>query len=132
MLAEMPYAVFIAAAVLVGLWCSNIFYDYKVPQYLSRKIAHMAGGTGLLLCALLFDSWLWPLILAAGFTVLLLGARFIRSNLFRGLAAPGGRWPLPRSGSPRQLWSVSRWGGFGSVIGGWESCRPSSWPMVMR
>ncbi len=89
MLAEIPFTVMTAAAVLVGLWCSNIFYDYKVPQYLSRKIGHMAGGTALLLCALLFDSWLWPLILAAGFTVLLLGARIIKSNLFRGVGGTG-------------------------------------------
>ncbi|HUT68879.1 MAG TPA: hypothetical protein VMW86_10095 [Dehalococcoidales bacterium] len=89
MLAEIPYAVFIAAAILAGLWCSNIFYDHKVPQYLSRKIGHMAGGTALLLCALLFDSWLWPLILSVGFTALLLGARFIKGNLFRGVGGAG-------------------------------------------
>jgi len=89
MLVEISYTIMIAAAVLVGLWCSNIFYDYKVPQYLSRKIGHMAGGTALLLCALLYDSWLWPLILAVGFTALLLGARIIRSSLFRGVGGTG-------------------------------------------
>jgi len=86
---EIPYALLIAAAVLVGLWCSNIFYDYKVPQYLSRKIGHLAGGTGLLLYALLFDSWLWPLILSVAFTALLLGARFIKGDLFRGVGGTG-------------------------------------------
>lgn len=89
MLAEVPFTVMVAAAVLVGLWCSNIFYDYKVPQYLSRKIGHLAGGTALLLCALLYDSWLWPLILAVTFAALLLGARFIRKNLFRGVGGTG-------------------------------------------
>lgn len=89
MLAEIPFTIMIAAAVLVGLWCSNIFYDYSIPQYLSRKIGHMAGGTALLLCALLYDSWRWPLILAAAFTALLLGARFIRRTLFRGVGGTG-------------------------------------------
>ncbi|MFH1646615.1 MAG: hypothetical protein ABID71_02840 [Chloroflexota bacterium] len=89
MLAEIPLTVMVAAAVLVGLWCSNIFYDYLIPQYLSRKIGHMAGGTALLLCALLYDSWIWPLILAAGFTALLLGARIIRNSLFRGVGGAG-------------------------------------------
>ncbi|GAI82235.1 unnamed protein product [marine sediment metagenome] len=49
MLAEIPYAVFIAGAALGGLWVSNIFYDFKLPQYLSRKIGHLGGGTALLL-----------------------------------------------------------------------------------
>jgi len=88
-LAEVSFAVLAAGAVLVGLWCSNIFYDYLLPQYLSRKIGHMAGGTALLLFALLFESWQWPLILSVAFTALLLGARFLKSNLFRGVGGTG-------------------------------------------
>jgi len=42
-----------------------------------------------LLCALLFDSWLWPLILSVAFTALLLGARFIKGDLFRGVGGTG-------------------------------------------
>ena len=89
MVAEIPYVVFIAGAALGGLWVSNIFYDYHLPQYLSRKIGHLGGGTALLLCALLFESWLWPLILAWAFTVLLLAARFIKGDLFRGVGGTG-------------------------------------------
>lgn len=89
MLAEIPYALLTAGAALVGLWCSNIFYDHKVPQYLSRKIGHMAGGTALLLFSMLFESWRWPLILTLAFTSLLFGARFIKDELFRGVGGSG-------------------------------------------
>lgn len=89
MLAEIPYVVFIAGSALGGLWVSNIFYDFQLPQYLSRKIGHLGGGTALLLCALLFESWLWPLILAGAFTALLFGARFIKGDLFRGVGGTG-------------------------------------------
>ena len=89
MLAEIPFAVFIAGVALVGLWVSNIFYDFHLPQYLSRKIGHIGGGTALLLCALLFKSSLWTLILACLFTALLFSARFIKSDLFRGVGGTG-------------------------------------------
>jgi len=88
-LAEISYVVFIAGAALGGLWVSNIFYDYSLPQYLSRKIGHLGGGTALLLCALLFESWLWPLILSVAFTAVLLIARFIKGDLFRGVGGTG-------------------------------------------
>ena len=87
--AEVPIAILVSAASLVGFWYSNIIYDYKVPQYLTRKVGHLAGGTTLLLLALLYDSWQWPLILAAAFTAMLLGARFIRGSLFRGIGGTG-------------------------------------------
>ncbi|MBU0847389.1 hypothetical protein KKH23_09425 [Patescibacteria group bacterium] len=88
-MAEIPYAVFIAGVALGGLWIANIFYDFKLPQYLSRKIGHLGGGTALLLFALLFDSWLWPLILSVAFMALLFGARFIKGDLFRGVGGAG-------------------------------------------
>lgn len=80
---------FIAGVALGGLWIANIFYDFKLPQYLSRKIGHLGGGTALLLFALLFDSWLWPLILSVAFMALLFGARFIKGDLFRGVGGAG-------------------------------------------
>lgn len=88
-IAESPFAILIAGAALGGLWVSNIFYDYHLPQYLSRKIGHLGGGTALLLCSLLFESWVWPLILAVLFTALLFGARFIKGDLFRGVGGTG-------------------------------------------
>ncbi|MBA7588466.1 hypothetical protein ES708_30524 [subsurface metagenome] len=89
MIAEIPYVVLIAGAVLVGLWTSNILYDLKVPHYTSRKIGHAAGGLGFLLCAFLFSSGWWPLILAAGFVVMLWVARVVKPDAFRGVGGSG-------------------------------------------
>lgn len=89
MVAEIPFVLLVAGAALVGLWVSNIFYDYHLPQYLSRKIGHLGGGVGYLLCAFLFHSYLWPLILTITFTMLLFVARFIKGNLFRGVGGTG-------------------------------------------
>lgn len=89
MVAEIPYVVLISSAVLVGLYLSNILYDLKVPHYTSRKIGHAAGGLGFLLCALLFSSGWWTLILAACFVALLWGARGIRPDIFRGVGGTG-------------------------------------------
>ena len=89
MIAEAPFAVLILGAVLVGLYVSNILYDLKVPHYISRKIGHAVGGLGFLLCALLFSSGWWPLILAAGFVIMLWAARFIKPETFRGVGGTG-------------------------------------------
>lgn len=89
MVAEIPYIVLIAGAVLVGLYMSNILYDLKVPHYTSRKIGHAAGGLGFLLCALLFSSGWWPLILATIFVAMLGGARFVKPETFRGVGGTG-------------------------------------------
>jgi len=88
-IAEAPFAVLILGAVLVGLYVSNILYDLKVPHYISRKIGHAAGGLGFLLCALLFSSGWWPLIIATGFVLMLWGARFIKPDAFRGVGGTG-------------------------------------------
>ena len=88
-MAELPFAILIAGAVLVGLYISNILYDLKVPHYTSRKIGHAAGGLGYLLCALLFSSGWWPLIIATAFLMLLWGARFLRPKTFRGIGGTG-------------------------------------------
>lgn len=85
MVAEIPYALMIAGAVLVGLYLANIFYDYGTPQYLSRKAGHGVGGMGFLLSVFIFSSPWWPLIIAAGFIILLGGARLIRPSAFRGV-----------------------------------------------
>jgi phytol kinase len=88
MIDELPIVVLIAGEVLFGLWLSNIVYDHGVPHYISRKIGHAAGGVGFLL--LLFVTWpWWPIILAAGFSLLLLGARLIRPDTFRGVGGSG-------------------------------------------
>lgn len=89
MIAEIPYLVLIMGAVLVGLYMSNILFDLNVPHYTSRKIGHAAGGLGFLLCALLFSSGWWPLILATIFVVMLGGARLVKPETFRGVGGTG-------------------------------------------
>lgn len=86
---EVPFVILIAGAVLVGLYISNILYDLKVPHYTSRKVGHAAGGLGFLLCALLFSSGWWPLIIATAFLVMLWGARVIKPDTFRGVGGTG-------------------------------------------
>lgn len=85
----LPFAVLTSGAVLVGLWISNILYDLKVPQYVSRKVGHAAGGLGFLLCAYIFDSGWWPFVLALGFAVMLWVARYLKPNAFRGVGGSG-------------------------------------------
>lgn len=88
-MSDLPFAVLAAGAVLVGLWVSNILYDLKVPQYISRKIGHIAGGVGFLICAYLFKSAWWPLALSAGFTIILFVARYLKPDTFRGVGGAG-------------------------------------------
>lgn len=89
MIQEIPYLVLIAGAVLVGLWISNILYDLKVPHYTSRKIGHAAGGLGFLLCAFLFSSGWWAMMLAVGFVAMLGVARVVKPDTFRGVGGSG-------------------------------------------
>jgi hypothetical protein len=86
---QAPFALLITAAIAVGLFISNILYDYKVPHYISRKIGHAAGGLGYLLAIFLFDSGWWPLILSAGFVLLLWAARLFKPDTFRGVGGSG-------------------------------------------
>jgi phytol kinase len=89
MLAQTPYAVIVTGTVMAGLWVSNFAYDRKVPQYVSRKIGHAAGGVGFLICALFFPTAWWPIILCAGFGFILWGARLSRPRTFRGVGGSG-------------------------------------------
>jgi phytol kinase len=88
-LAELPYVFLIAGAVMLGLYLANLFYDYGVPQYISRKIGHLAGCVGFLFFPFLFSNFLWPLIITAGFTLLLFYARLFRPKTFRGVGGSG-------------------------------------------
>ena len=89
MIAEIPYAILIAGAALLGLYLANLFYDYQIPQYISRKLGHLGGCVGFLLCPLLFQSFWWPLILTTAFTLLLLYARLFKPDYFRGVGGSG-------------------------------------------
>ena len=88
---EIPYMVLISGVVLVGLWLSNILYDLKVPHYLSRKVAHIAGGAGFLLFVLLFKEPWWPIVVSGLFVLLMGGARLFKPLTFRGTGG-GGRF----------------------------------------
>jgi len=83
---ELPLALMVVGIVFVGLYLSNIAYDYKMPQYLSRKIGHLCGGMGLLMCVFFFSEPWYPLILAGGFTLILGGARILKPSTFRGVS----------------------------------------------
>ncbi|MBA7663526.1 hypothetical protein ES703_71571 [subsurface metagenome] len=89
MLQEIPFLILIAGAALLGLYLANLFYDYGIENYISRKLGHLGGAVGFLLCPLLFSSFWWPLILTTGFTGLLLYARIFRPNTFRGVGGSG-------------------------------------------
>ena len=88
MVNEIPLAVLAAGAVVIGLWVSNIIYDMAVPQYISRKIGHIAGGVAFLMC-LFFTSPGWPIILSFGFGLILLLARLTKPDTFRGVGGTG-------------------------------------------
>jgi len=88
-LAELPFVILISGAALLGLYLANLFWDYGIPQYLSRKLGHLGGCVGFLLCPLLFSTFWWPLILTTGFTLLLLYARLFKPQTFRGVGGSG-------------------------------------------
>jgi len=88
-IAEAPFALLIAGAALTGLYLANLFYDYSIPQYISRKIGHLGGCVAFMLCPLLFSSFWLPLILTTGFTILLLYARLFKPKTFRGVGGSG-------------------------------------------
>jgi phytol kinase len=88
MISESSLAILIIGVVLAGLWISNIIFDNGVPQYISRKIGHSAGGVAFLVC-LFFTSPGWPIILSFGFGVMLLLARVIKPDTFRGVGGSG-------------------------------------------
>lgn len=89
MIAEIPFALMLAGTSLLGLELANILYDYDVPQYISRKLGHLGGAVAFLLSPFLFDTFVWPLILTTGFTLLLLYARIFSPKAFRGVGGSG-------------------------------------------
>jgi len=89
LVAEIPFAILITGAALLGLYLANIFYDAGIPQYVSRKLGHLGGAVAFLLCPLLFSSFWWPFILTVGFSALLGYARWYRPSTFRGVGGSG-------------------------------------------
>ena len=83
------YTCILIGATIVGLYLANLFYDYKIPHYISRKIGHMGGGIALLLAPFLFDTFHIPILIAAGFAILLIYARLFKPYIFRGIGGSG-------------------------------------------
>ena len=89
MISEIPFVILTGGAALLGMYLANVFYDLSVPQYLSRKVGHLGGACAFLLFPFLFETFVWPLVLTAGFTGLLLYARMFRPTMFRGVGGSG-------------------------------------------
>jgi phytol kinase len=88
-LAGLPDALIISCVIVIGLLFSNFAYDQGVPQYVSRKIGHGAGGLSFLLSLYFFESPWWPACLAFLFGGILLLVRFFRPATFRGVGGSG-------------------------------------------
>jgi len=85
---EIPLVAITVGVIVAGLWLANVAYDAGVPQYVSRKIGHGAGGVAFLLASI-FSAPGWPITLAAGFGALLMAARLSRPSAFRGVGGNG-------------------------------------------
>ncbi len=72
-----------------GISHPNFIPDHGIKHWQSRKIGHFFGGVAFVLCALLFSSFIWPVILAGAFTLMLGGARLIKPDAFRGVGGTG-------------------------------------------
>ncbi|MDD5190321.1 MAG: hypothetical protein PHE50_04690 [Dehalococcoidales bacterium] len=81
---EIPLVALVGVIVLAGLWLANFAFDHGVPNYVSRKIGHGAGGIAFLL-SIYFSTAGWPVIIAAGFGIILLALRFTKPHLLRGV-----------------------------------------------
>lgn len=86
---QIPLLLLVAGAGIVGLYLSNLMYDYQVPHYISRKMGHLFGGCAAIFALFLFNTWLLPTIIAGTFTIMLGLARVIRPSTFRGVGGSG-------------------------------------------
>lgn len=89
------------ALVAVGLGSivlANALFDRGVPNYLTRKLAHVAGGLGFLISPFLFDTPLFPLLLSAVFTLTLGICHTWAPQRIRGVGGSG------RAGSMAEVW----------------------------
>jgi len=95
---QIPLLLLVAGAGLIGLYLSNLMYDYHVPHYVSRKLGHLAGGVAAVIALFLFDYFLIPTLIAALFTLMLGLARIFRPHTFRGVGGSG------RPGAAAEFW----------------------------
>ncbi len=85
---ELPIVIMACGTVVAGLWVANIVFDLGVPNYISRKIGHGAGGLAFFASSLLSAPG-WPIIGCACFAAVLMGARLVRPSAFRGVGGTG-------------------------------------------
>jgi phytol kinase len=86
---ETPYVLATAAIVTAGLLLANFLYDRGMPNYLTRKIGHAAGGLAFLLGAFWYSSAFWPIILSTSFGSVMLVTHYRKPDLFRGVGGNG-------------------------------------------
>jgi phytol kinase len=89
LIVEFPWVVIVGGISAAGLWMSNTVYDLGVPHYISRKIGHFAGGFSFLVATFKFSSAFWPIVISVAFGVLLIAARLLRPETFRGVGGAG-------------------------------------------
>jgi dolichol kinase len=85
---EIPLAIISIIVAMIGLWIANIVYDHGVPNYLSRKIGHLAGGIAFL-CAYFLSGPGWAVIIALTFGIFLLFAHLLKPEIIRGVGGSG-------------------------------------------
>jgi len=85
MVAEIPFVFLILILVFAGLYLSNKFEEYGVPNYLTRELGHIVAGLGYILCPFLFSSWILPLGLSGFFTIALFILKLSKSGSIRGI-----------------------------------------------
>ena len=88
MVRELPLAISSILVVVIGLLVANAVYDRGVPNYISRKIGHLAGGIAFLF-SFFFSSPAWPVFIATGFGLALLVAKLVRPEIIRGVGGTG-------------------------------------------
>ena len=82
-------AMLLTFIALLTLYLANRLYDYKVPHWVSRKVAHIGGGFCYILLPFLFPSPWYPLALSAGFTAILAIGKILNPNIIRGTGGSG-------------------------------------------
>ena len=97
----MPQWVAIFLVTFIALWSiamSNALYDEKVPNYLSRKLAHVGAGIAFVLSAIFFNTG-WTIFgITAAFAVLIFLAKWLNPTMIRGIGGAG------RPDSMAELW----------------------------
>ena len=121
---QLTSALCVGACMLGSIAIANVMLDRGTPQYVTRKVAHVAAGAVFLLAPLLYSSMLIPLVLSMGFTVLMAGARRWRPDLIRGVGGDGRPHTLAEVWYPFAC-AVSVFVGWGLLRNPWLGVLPA-------